>query len=564
MHKTNIYMRKKYKIDTNQGVNCLETARTYFQNGEFNKAFDIYEQLYTAYPEKETEILAEVYDKYQILVNQDRYILYQSRYYNFNINANDKVLDIGCGNMPLQLATHFADITITNNSYGRAGVPLKYVNGKPLFECNIEELPFEDKEFDFVYCSHVLEHVINPDKACDELMRVAKRGYIETPTRAKDLWLNTAKISNHKWAVELENDILVFKKYKTEEIKGLECNILLDMNCAPQTIREKAFSALLLLKAELFNTMLLWEGSFRYSIQRGTVQQEMNSAAKLQKPCIISNKQETNWFQNENYLSTRQETKSIKSKYFPDVTFSVKINNRSKIQIIGTEHGNSAVILDLIPAGSTVISAGVGEDILFDLELIKLKNCKIIGINPTEKSKRYIENNPHENISLLQKALYSESNKKIKIYKNTNPDYVSVSITPSRQNVSEKDYYETETISLQELLNKYKDVSVVKMDIEGAEYDVLNSIDNLNIPQICVEFHHFCTDFTPYDTTQCIMNLNNMGYVVVYGKSLQGAPKDVTFVHRKYVREEAISQIKIDKLREADLFSPSALSTHIH
>ncbi len=543
----------------------LEYARKNIHDGKFNEAFDIYEQLYIAYPKKATEILAEAYDKYQIISNHDRYVLYQSRYYNFNINPNDKVLDIGSGNMPLQLATHLADITTDNNTYGRAGVPFKYVDGKPVFECNIEELPFEDKEFDFVYCSHVLEHIINPKKACDELIRIAKRGYIETPTRAKDLWLNTTEISNHKWAVELENDILVFNEYKAEEIKGLGCNILLEMHYAPQTIREKAFSALIYLKPKLFNTMLLWKDSFEYRIRRVTRQQETKSPVTFRKSIAISNKtqQDTKCVHNENSLRVRRGTKSIKSKCFPNIIMPVKINNRSKIQIIGTEYGSSAIVLDLIPAGSTVISAGVGEDISFDLELIKLKQCRIIGIDPTEKAKRYIKNNPNEHFCFLQKALYAESNKKIKMYKNTNPSYVSESITDSHNMVSKSEFYETEVISISELLEEYKDISLLKIDIEGAEYEVINSLEELYVPQIYIEFHHFCTDFTPYDTTRCIAHLNDMGYVVVYGKSLQGALKDVTLVHRKYVCEEDIFQIRADKLGEADLATSGVLATNI-
>jgi len=43
---------------------------------------------------------------------------------------------------------------------------------------------------------------------------------------------------------------------------------------------------------------------------------------------------------------------------------------------------------ELVPIGGTVISAGVGEDISFDLELIRLRNCTVIGIDPTEKAAR--------------------------------------------------------------------------------------------------------------------------------------------------------------------------------
>lgn len=265
----------------------------------------------------------------------------------------------------------------------------------------------------------------------------------------------------------------------------------------------------------------------------------------------------------ENSLSARPGTKSIKSKCFSNIIMPVKINNRSKLQIIGTEYGSSAVVLDLIPVGSTVISAGVGEDISFDLELIRLKQCRVIGIDPTEKAKRYIERNPNEHFHFLQKALYSGGSKKTKVYKNTNSSYVSESITCSHNMVSKSEFYETEVISISELLEEYEDISLLKMDIEGAEYAVINSLKELDIPQIYIEFHHFCTDFTPDDTTRCIKHLNDMGYVVVYGKSLQGALKDVSLVHRKYVSEEDIFQIRADKLGEADLSTSAVLATHI-
>jgi len=209
-----------------------------------------------------------------------------------------------------------------------------------------------------------------------------------------------------------------------------------------------------------------------------------------------------------------------------------------KMQVIGTEYGGWAVDLDLIPFGSTVISAGIGEDISFDSGLINLKNCNVIGIDPTEKARKYVENNKNEHFCFLQKALYSESNKKIRIYKNTNPDYVSESITPSHKSVSETDFYEAETISLEDLLNKYKNVSVLKMDIEGAEYEVLSSISKLDIPQICVEFHHFCTDFTANDTEKCIKRLHRMGYILAHCTNEHGAVKEATLVHQKYISKK--------------------------
>lgn len=260
--------REKHKIVTTALQSDIGTARQYFSNGATLEAIDIYEQLAVAYPTDAITILAELYDCYQQLPNRDRYSLYQSRHFIFGIIEGDKVLDIGSGHLPFPLATHLADIAVTDHLHGRAGTPFTYIDSKPVYECSVESMPFSDKEFDFVYCSHVLEHTTNPEKACQELMRIGKRGYIETPSRAKDIFLNSAMVSNHTRCVELVDGKLLFTDYTNEELEGFQCDILQSMHCVPQTQREKAFSALIWLKAELTNTMLLWDGSFEFEIKR--------------------------------------------------------------------------------------------------------------------------------------------------------------------------------------------------------------------------------------------------------------------------------------------------------
>jgi hypothetical protein len=82
---------------------------------------------------------------------------------------NKKILEIGPGYSPFPLATHFIDHVLT--------VPNTII----LDVCN-EKFPFADKEFDFVYARHILEDVQNPTAVFNELVRVGKRGYIETPS----------------------------------------------------------------------------------------------------------------------------------------------------------------------------------------------------------------------------------------------------------------------------------------------------------------------------------------------------------------------------------------------
>jgi radical SAM superfamily enzyme YgiQ (UPF0313 family)/ubiquinone/menaquinone biosynthesis C-methylase UbiE len=248
---------------------AVQQARELFQKGDFNACFDLYELLLDRWPADAVPLLADLYDLYQALPDQEsRYGLYQARHIDFDIRPGDRVLDVGSGHLPFPFATHLTDISLQDGSIGRAGTPFKFQDGKPVFECDVEQMPFGDQEFDFVYCSHVLEHVSDPEKACRELMRVGKRGYIETPTRGKDVWLDMTRTSNHRWWVEWFNDTLVFTETPAAGAGGLGCGILLDMHCAPQTPREKAFSALIYLKAPVVNTMVSWEGSFRVEVRR--------------------------------------------------------------------------------------------------------------------------------------------------------------------------------------------------------------------------------------------------------------------------------------------------------
>jgi SAM-dependent methyltransferase len=130
----------------------------------------------------------------------------------FGIRAGEKVLDIGCGGMPFEAATHLADITLTDDS-ARFGLSVPR-SPRPVFECSVERMPFADFEFDFVYCAHVLEHVQDPAAACRELMRIAPRGYIECPRSWTEFVFSAP---DHRWLVDLEQHVLIFREKLPEE-----------------------------------------------------------------------------------------------------------------------------------------------------------------------------------------------------------------------------------------------------------------------------------------------------------------------------------------------------------
>ena len=246
----------------------LAMARALWARRRFDSAMDLYDRLAQLHPGQAVAILAEAYDRFQEVTPRTRYGLYQSRFFDFPIRPGEAVLDIGSGHMPFPLATHLADISLTDGSIGRLGVPFKHVDGKPAYEVRVEDTGFADKQFDFVYCSHVLEHTDDPEAACRELARIGRRGYVETPTKGKDAFMGSARGSNHRWHVELVHGVLVFTEYDERDLEGFGVDLLMDMHVAPRTDREKAFSALIYLRADQCNTMFAWEGNIPCQVRR--------------------------------------------------------------------------------------------------------------------------------------------------------------------------------------------------------------------------------------------------------------------------------------------------------
>ena len=172
--------------------------------------------------------------------------------------------------------------------------------------------------------------------------------------------------------------------------------------------------------------------------------------------------------------------------------------------------------------GCTIISAGLGEDASFDIEFASRYNAKVIMVDPTPRaiihfeliesslgstaSQKYsntgcqpigsydlsrIEKN---NLVLVPKALWNE-NTSLDFYEPPNPENVSHSI------LNIQNYYSKSTKSikvdaitleflLEELSLKVSDIPIMKLDIEGAEIEVLRRCVETGIltRQILVEF----------------------------------------------------------------------------
>jgi hypothetical protein len=179
--KVSFGRRTKRKLGINNFSTGLKIANSLFEAHRYLECFDLYEELMASRRDQSIELLAELYDLYQLLPGKDdRYSLYQARLFDFGIGPTDRVLDVGGGNIPFPLATDLADLCLGDNEYARAGRPFNSLG----------------------------------------------------------------------------------------EVEGFQCDLLMRMHLSPESKREKALTALLYLKADLINTMFLWENSFQHEVRR--------------------------------------------------------------------------------------------------------------------------------------------------------------------------------------------------------------------------------------------------------------------------------------------------------
>lgn len=124
-------------------------------------------------------------------------------------NAKGFAVDIGCGTDPVQGCDAYVDFYPDEPLSRGAGRVNK--NLPNFIEASVEALPFQDKQFDYSYCRHVLEHVDDPKKACEEIMRVSRGGYIETPSHFNELIFGK---KYHKWLVFWDDRERVLRFYR--------------------------------------------------------------------------------------------------------------------------------------------------------------------------------------------------------------------------------------------------------------------------------------------------------------------------------------------------------------
>lgn len=179
--------------------------------------------------------------------------------FDINVKKSDRVLEVGGGHNPHPRSNVVVDKYVDDNTH-RSG-DIKVLRDQKFMAADGENLPFDDKSFDYVICNHVLEHVEDPTAFLKEQFRVAKRGYIETPSLIGE---HLFPKKSHKWVLlEINNKVVLVDKTKINFPTQFDFGALFQNYFPKNSIGYKILERT---HPNVHTVRIEWEGSFDFVI----------------------------------------------------------------------------------------------------------------------------------------------------------------------------------------------------------------------------------------------------------------------------------------------------------
>ena len=178
---------------------------------------------------------------------------------------------------------------------------------------------------------------------------------------------------------------------------------------------------------------------------------------------------------------------------YPEWRFSPpRVQVERPLKQIGSNYGGYYFDPTGLGSNSIVYSIGIGEDISFDLAIIKQYGVTVHAFDPTPRVKTWLVSQPLPEQFDFHDIGIAGFDGEADFYFPPKPEFVSHSILQARQ--YSQDSIRVPMIRLSTAMRRlgHTRIDILKMDIEGAEYAVLEDLtrEKIAVNQILVEFHH--------------------------------------------------------------------------
>jgi len=197
---------------------------------------------------------------------------------------------------------------------------------------------------------------------------------------------------------------------------------------------------------------------------------------------------------------------------------------------LGSEYGGWNIATDKIDASSVVYSFGIGEDVSFDVAMIERFGLTVHAFDPTPKSLKWLETQPLPRNFVLHEYGVAAFDGMASFHPPDNANHVSHTILERESTKHQAIHVPVKRVGTIMGELGHERVDLLKMDIEGAEYQVIEDLCNSNVRpgQVLVEFHHRFPNVTVKATKDAIAQLRSMGYLLFF---VSASGREFCFMH---------------------------------
>ena len=195
------------------------------------------------------------------------------------------------------------------------------------------------------------------------------------------------------------------------------------------------------------------------------------------------------------------------------------------------------VVPTLLKENDIVYSFGICDDIGFELDIYP-KKINIFAFDPTPYSVEWISKQELPPRFHFYPWAASATDGDFFLYPRVTKkgEKSTVMYTFHKEASAGEDAVKVQALSLQSIAEKlgHQEINILKMDIEGAEYEVVDSLleSSFRPRMLLIEFHHRFKGIGQEKTANTVNQLRKAGYLIA---SVSITNREVCFVHKTAV-----------------------------
>jgi len=169
---------------------------------------------------------------------------------------------------------------------------------------------------------------------------------------------------------------------------------------------------------------------------------------------------------------------------------------------------------------SVVYSFGVGSNVSFDVGLIEKFGCTVHAFDPTPRSAQWVRQQNLPAQFKFHELGIAGFDGTLKFHQPRSESSFHFTPVERYHNSRDEDTIEAPVRTLRSIMRDlgHDHVDLIKLDIEGGEYDVIDDLlaSKVRPTQLLVEFHHMYATIPLKRTLNAVRQLRKAGYGIVH------------------------------------------------